>query len=59
MDDLLAVHMLNTLESLQNLNYLIGVDAENAEVVRSYLLQSERLLRRLVASVRRHHTEQP
>ena len=56
-DDLVFVQTLNIAEALGNLNYLIRLDAENPEAVRSHLLEIEDLLRRLVALVRCHHTE--
>lgn len=49
---LFLVDSLNMIEALGNLNYLIDKDVEDAEAIRSYVSQSEDILRRLATLVR-------
>ena len=51
---LYVVDSLNMVEALGNLNYLIDKDAEDSEAIRSYVSQSEEILRRLTVLVRYH-----
>jgi hypothetical protein len=51
-DALFVVQIVNIAEAMGNLNYLIDADADNPELVRSYLHQSEEYLERLVALAR-------
>ena len=39
--------LVNLTETLLNLNYLIGLDSEDPDAVRRYVLQSEERLRAL------------
>jgi len=50
-ETLFLVEVLNHLEALGNLNHLIDADAEDAQTVRSYLKQSEDILRQVAALV--------
>jgi len=50
-ETLFLVQVLNHLEALGNLNHLIDADAEDAQTVRSYLKQSEDILRQVAALV--------
>jgi len=50
-ETLFLVEVLNHLEALGNLNHLIDANAEDAQTVRSYLKQSEDILRQVAALV--------
>ena len=54
-ETLFLVDTLNMIETLGNLNHLIEADADDAQTIRSYVSQSEDVLRRLAALVRSRH----
>jgi hypothetical protein len=56
-ETLFLVDTLNMIETLGNLNHLIEADADDAQTIRSYVSQSEDVLRRLAALVRSRHKE--
>jgi len=51
-ETLFLVQVLNHLEALGNLNYLMNADAEDAQTVHSYVKQSEDILQQVAALVR-------
>ena len=55
-ETLFLVDALNMIEALGNLNHLIKGDAEDAQAIRSYVSQSEDILRRLAALVCSRHS---